>query len=105
MVQLRVKPQGVQEEIDNVEVKAHGQLDRLLPGIIGVTEAKEVEQEIAREDDHAQERVNDVHRSTHAHEHADHASAPFQTTSSSGSSRASSAGESSITRVKLPSPS
>ena len=73
MVQLRVQLQGVQEEVQEVEIQRHGQADRLLPGVLGVTEAPEVEEEVAREDDHAEDRVDDVDRPAESHEDADDA--------------------------------
>ncbi len=72
VVRCRVELQRVQEEVEEVEVDRHRQLNRLLPRVLGVTEAEEVEDEVAAEDDHPQHVVDDVRRPAHAHEDADH---------------------------------
>lgn len=73
MVRRSVELEQVQEEVEEVEVDRHRQLNRLLPGVLGVTEAEEVEDEVAREDEHPEQVIDDVRRPRHADEDADHA--------------------------------
>ncbi len=73
VVRRSVELEQVQEEVEEVEVDRHRQLNRLLPRVLGVTEAEEVEDEVAREDDHPEQVIDDVRRARHADEDADHA--------------------------------
>ena len=73
LLELRVELQCMQEEVEEVQIKAHREPDRLFPGVLGVAETEEVVQEVGTEDDHPEDRVEDVRRPAEAHEDADDA--------------------------------
>ena len=67
----RQELEEVQEEVHEVQVDGHGELDRLRPGVLGVTEPEEVVHEVAGKNHHAEQAVHDVHRAGQPDEDAD----------------------------------
>jgi len=65
--------QQVQEEVHVVEVDAHGQIDRVFPGVRLFRQAEEIENEVAGKYQHAADCLDDVACATEPPENTDEA--------------------------------